>query len=74
MAAPCSLDGCERAAWARGYCSPHYMRLRMGNDLMEPIRKRNRFRAPCSVDGCGQPSKAKGLCQSHYDKQRKKKG
>jgi hypothetical protein len=24
----CAVDGCERAYWASGYCSPHYQRFR----------------------------------------------
>lgn len=73
MAEQCSLDGCGRPRMARGLCSPHYMRVRMGNDVMTPIRKRNAVRGPCTVEGCDQKCKAKGLCPRHYDQQRPKR-
>ena len=63
MTPTCTLDGCERPHAAQGLCSPHYMRWRMGSDLVPPIRQRDPYRLPCSVEGCDAKSKAKGFCQ-----------
>ena len=33
----CTVTGCHRKHWAKGYCSAHYQRVRKGEDLNTPI-------------------------------------
>lgn len=42
----CSLDGCERAHRARGYCSTHYNQIVCG-----PEKRHKRMPTPCEVCG-----------------------
>ena len=65
----CSVEGCDRSVWARGYCNYHYNlfrktgKLRIGEYLKNPQE--------CIVDGCRRPPKAKGLCEMHYARYKK---
>lgn len=66
----CSLEHCGNLAYAKGLCNAHYLRLRQGRDLSEPIQRRNRF-VTClecdkKVDGKG----GWGLCKGHYRSKR----
>jgi hypothetical protein len=68
----CSLDGCDRPAWAKGMCAAHYMRSRIGSPPMDaPIRHRASRRKTCKVTGCDKPHHARGYCLHHYNKRRK---
>lgn len=60
----CSIDGCQKKVYARGWCKGHYSRwLRVG----DPIEKIRIFIPEiCSIDGCSNPVSAKGWCVSHY--------
>ncbi|AYD82247.1 endonuclease VII [Mycobacterium phage Wamburgrxpress] len=62
----CTLDGCDRAYSAKGYCAVHYNRAKKGKPLDAPIRAWNRNRGTCPVDECGKPATHKGCCQVHY--------
>lgn len=55
----CSVSGCDGKYCARGLCSKHYQRERLG-ELGAMSR--------CSVDSCDNPERAAGLCSTHYDK------
>lgn len=61
----CSVEGCDRPCYGRGWCRRHWMRWRRYGD---PIAGGS-FREPgavCSVDGCGKPVSARYLCRLHY--------
>ena len=64
----CSIDGCERTQWSRGWCGTHYQRWRKNGSLSEnvPIRTSG-F---CSVDGCSRKRYAQGVCNPHYHRLR----
>jgi hypothetical protein len=36
----CEVEGCDRGAYARGMCKPHYERARVGLPLVVPIQER----------------------------------
>jgi len=57
----CSVEGCGKPKWARGWCSTHYRRWqRYGTlDLIE-------YPTVCAVEGCSRPWKSKDWCLMHY--------
>lgn len=62
----CTIDGCEKRLFARGFCSMHYTRWTRYGDL-----ERGRLtseRKSCSIDGCGRPTLARGWCGTHYQR------
>jgi len=66
-ATQCSLDGCEKAAAKRGWCSMHHWRwLTHGTTDLPPRKSRVKPKTPCSLDGCDLDSFARGLCRAHY--------
>jgi len=60
----CQIEGCDKAVWARGWCSMHYYRWHRTGD---PLKARPKLppHLPCSVEGCQQPNEANGLCRTH---------
>lgn len=57
----CSMEDCERPAYAKGLCGMHYKRqLRHGSPT---AGERARV---CSVEGCGRAVEARGWCHGHY--------
>lgn len=66
----CSVDGCERRHYARGFCNAHYQRARLGYSVDGPIQPakgpRPREERTCAVTGCGYPTRrASGYCDAH---------
>ena len=51
---PCSEDGCDRDAIARGMCRMHYRHWHAENG------------PPCAIEGCGRGVVGRGLCTTHY--------
>lgn len=64
MTRVCSVDGCQRAYRARGYCATHWSRWRKGMPLDTPVRA---FQPDlCIEDGCARKPLARGLCTNHW--------
>lgn len=62
----CSIDGCERANYCRGWCATHYARWqRLGDPGPAQIPFYGESRR-CSIEGCDQPHEARGWCHAHY--------
>lgn len=61
----CTVDGCGKKLYARGYCEMHYARLRRnGSPNLQPPRGLQ----GCSVDECDQPHCCRGYCRLHYER------
>lgn len=60
----CSIDGCDRALLARGWCATHYTRWRK-TGAPGPAAVQG-AKMPCAVDGCDDNARARGWCQFHY--------
>jgi len=58
----CSVDGCSRKHYARGFCASHYTKWR----LEHPTPRNSRAQTVCSVEGCSRSADAKGMCHMHY--------
>ena len=63
----CSVDGCEKPAFSKGYCRRHYKQIwRWGKILPEKEERQKVTEVKCSVDECEQQAYAKGCCRRHY--------
>lgn len=63
----CSIDGCDRGTYSRGWCEKHYRRaLRNGG-----VQPGERF-APtlCAANSCDRDAVTKGYCHGHYQRVR----
>lgn len=60
----CSVEGCETAVFARGWCQKHYARQRRAGDPLF-ARPKAQDNQPCSVEGCDRPYEANGYCAMH---------
>lgn len=68
---PCKVPGCPNDTLSRGYCNAHYIRLRNGKPLEDPLQWRG-SRQTCLV--CSNPVDGKGgwsLCKPHYNRKRR---
>lgn len=64
---PCSIDGCDRVAARKTWCTMHYQRSRSHGAPDAPVRERLVAASEtCSLDGCDRAHEAKGLCYTHY--------
>jgi hypothetical protein len=66
MDKPCTIDGCDRLAHARGMCGPHYSDWYKANP--DASRKQ---RTGCLVNGCTEKHFGRGYCQKHYERWRR---
>lgn len=58
----CSVDGCERRAWARRLCNTHLSRIhRLGSTDLPTKAERL-----CAIDGCGRKHFCRGWCVMHH--------
>jgi hypothetical protein len=73
MATPklCTIDGCSKALFAKGWCSTHYSRWRIHGDAAVVLVKEQRRVTGCSIEGCDRPYRRGGLCDFHYMRQYK---
>jgi hypothetical protein len=55
----CSIEGCGKKHWAKGFCYNHYRKDWYEN---HPITK------SCSIEGCEKKHWGRGLCKSHFSK------
>lgn len=53
----CSIDGCDRAWRAMGFCATHYASQRFRGEV-------------CAAEGCATHPRAAGLCEKHYQARR----
>lgn len=68
----CAVAGCDRKAYAKGYCNAHYLRNRHGKDMSAPIRGVDPG-GKCSV--CERKRGGKGgwgMCPAHYGSARRR--
>ena len=63
----CSIESCDRNAYARELCQPHYKRLRRHGDVFADLPI-GRVQRVCSVAICSQPADGRGLCHGHYQR------
>jgi 5-methylcytosine-specific restriction endonuclease McrA len=63
----CSIVGCERPVYVRGYCALHYNRIMKGNPDMRPQKIRE-YTHPekCTYPGCNKDYYSLGYCIMHY--------
>ena len=62
----CSIEGCGKPIFCRGYCSAHWHRLqRYGNPLFRPSRRSKWKGVICKIDGCDNLVRYNGLCNRH---------
>lgn len=68
----CSVEGCEREALAREFCSMHYSRwYRYGDAFATGVGRGRRPRTipqSCKIDGCEKQSDSRGWCAMHYSR------
>jgi transposase-like protein len=62
----CSIDGCERPAHARTWCSTHYANWRRRRDPLAAPRRKSGPSTCCSVGGCDKPAQGRGWCKTHW--------
>jgi hypothetical protein len=66
----CSVDGCSRAHYAKGYCNPHWRRWKV-NGTPGTAEIGSYGGGTCTFDGCDKDASAKELCPTHYAQQRR---
>src|SRR4051794_28701536 len=69
----CAWDGCNREAFAKGFCNRDYQRARKQGllDVPAPRAPRRTQSERCSAEGCEGEAKVKGWCKPHYMRQYK---
>lgn len=64
--ATCSIDGCEKPAWARGWCPAHLRRWQRHGDPLGGGVCRSTRPDSCTIEGCDAPVQGRGWCAKHY--------
>ena len=69
----CSVDGCGRERFCKGYCSKHYQQVRAHGHVTEGWK--TPLAGPedrvCDIQDCGRAHKGLGLCGMHLNRMRK---
>lgn len=63
----CSINGCEKKHYGRGYCSKHYQRWRTHGNAKTVLRNKP---GTCKAKGCEKPSQTRTFCFPHYNQWR----
>ncbi len=61
----CSIEGCEKRCYGRGWCSAHYSRWKRNGHPLAGERPKG-LALTCERDGCDEQQRAQGLCKVHY--------
>ena len=64
----CSLDGCDRDLYCRGWCVAHHARWRKHGDPGPAVVRRRWPSTVCIVDACEERSKTRQMCKVHYQR------
>lgn len=76
MSRVCSVEGCDRPHYGRGWCQLHWGRWKRTGDPGADTPPQHKHPAPadglCTHDGCERPATARGLCIKHYKRMRKR--
>lgn len=64
----CSIARCERKAYCRTWCSPHYNNWRRSGDPQSVVPLPGQG---CDIPGCERPRVAREWCQMHYQRWQK---
>lgn len=68
----CSVNGCDKLYYAKGFCRFHWNRKRKKVPIDKP--KKNVYtNETCRHDGCTRESKRAGFCFKHYSRHKKGK-
>lgn len=59
----CSIEGCDREVYSRGWCHKHYRQATRGTGTPSAPPPEQRR---CNVDGCEEPTSGRGRCLAHY--------
>lgn len=67
----CTVDECQRAHRARGFCNMHLQRALKdgpipGGPTRNWIKAYDDESAPCSITGCAKVHYSSGMCKKHY--------
>jgi hypothetical protein len=64
----CSIEGCGKQHYAKGYCALHWKRWKLHGD---PLADKRPKKTLCTISGCGKASQARGYCHTHYQRWKK---
>lgn len=72
----CSIDGCEKQHFARGWCQMHYRRWKVTGSPGEAERltalvARTKSKRTCTVEGCDRLVGSFDMCAMHYTRWRR---
>ena len=59
----CSVNGCGKPAYAKGWCRPHWHRMHKYGRLEKIV---GLIKGNCIVEGCDDKIKGLGFCKRHY--------